>query len=234
VRGPLRGWLSDIGADDVDVLIIVQILCEFIENSFEHGYRSTNAGRIDVEVSLDDQGLIHASVTDRGKWKAPSADPGLRGRGLMLADALATDSRITGSDSGTTASITHRLNRPARIVTDPNVIPVAESPSTSEFSIEIVEDRLLVTGDVDNATAPTLGTHIARQSRSGTYPLTVDLSAVTHMGSSGLRVLAEALERARQHGTALSLVAPPGSPAHHVLILVGLPLAGQTVVNGVE
>ena len=234
VRGPLRVWLSDIGADDIDVLIIVQILCEFVENSFEHGYRSLNTGRIDVTATLDDQGLVHASVTDRGAWKAPSSDPGMRGRGLMLADALATDSRIVGSDGGTTASITHRLARPARIVTDPNVIPMAESPSTLEFSIEIVDDCLLVRGDVDNATAPTLSTQIARQSRSGTYPLTVDLSAVTHMGSSGLRVLAEALERARQHGTALGLVAPPGSPAHHVLILVGLPLAGETVANGVE
>jgi anti-anti-sigma factor len=234
VRGLLRVWLSEIGADDVDVLIIVQILCEFVENSFEHGYRSLSTGRIDVTATLDDQGLVHASVTDRGKWKAPSADPGMRGRGLMLADALATDSRIVGSDSGTTASITHRLTRPARIVTDPNVIPIAESPSNSEFSSEIIDDRLLVRGDVDNATAPTLGNQIARQSRSGTHPLTVDLSAVTHMGSSGLRVLAEALEHARQHGTALGLVAPPGSPAHHVLILVGLPLAGETVANGVE
>jgi anti-anti-sigma factor len=234
VRGPLREWLSDIGADDVDELIIVQILCEFIENSFEHGYRSTTTDRIDVEARLDDQGLVHASVTDRGQWKPPSADPGMRGRGLMLADALATESRIVGSDTGTTASITHRLTRPARIVTDPNVIPLAEPPSTSEFSIEIADDALLVRGDVDNATASTLATQISRQSRSGTHPLTVDLAAVTHLGSSGLRVLAEALERARQHGTALGLVAPPGSPAHHVLILVGLPLAGETVANGVE
>jgi len=41
VRAALRAWLSVIGADDMDVLIIVQIICEFVENSFEHGYRST-------------------------------------------------------------------------------------------------------------------------------------------------------------------------------------------------
>jgi len=201
VRRPLRVWLSDIGADDVDVMIIVQILCEFVENSFEHGYGSATAGRIDVEATLDDQGQVHASVTDRGHWKTPSADPGMRGRGLMLADALASDSRIVGGDTGTIASITHRLTRPARIVTDPNVIPVAEPPSASEFSTDIVDDTLLVRGDVDNATAPTLGSQIARKSRSGTYPLNVDLSAVTHLGSSGLRVLAEALERAVAAGT---------------------------------
>ena len=110
-------------------MILVQILCEFVENSFEHGYRSTAAGPIDVEATLDGHGMVHASVSDRGQWKAPSADPGMRGRGLMLADALATESRIVGSDSGTTASITHRLCRPARIVIDPNVVPVTERPA---------------------------------------------------------------------------------------------------------
>jgi anti-anti-sigma factor len=234
VRVPLRAWLADIGADEVDVLIIVQILCEFVENSFEHGYQSAPAGRIDVEATLDGQGMVHASVTDRGQWKTPSADPGMRGRGLMLADALATESRIVGGDSGTTASIAHRLSRPARIVIDPNVVSVAEPPATQEFSTEIVDDRLVVTGDVDNATAPALGTQIARKSRSGTYPLTVDLSAVTHLGSAGLRVLAEALEHARRHRTELALVAPPGSPAHHVLMLVGLPLATEVVADRVE
>ncbi len=234
VRGPLRTWLADIGADDVDVMIIVQILCEFVENSYEHGYRSSTADRIEVEATLDEQGHVHASVTDHGQWKAPSSDPGMRGRGLMLADALATDSRIAGTDSGTVASITHRLSRPARIVTDANVLPVAELPYIPEFAAEVVGDRLMVRGDVDNATAPTLATQIARQSRSGTYPLTVDLSAVTHLGSTGLRILAEALERSHQHGTELGLIAPPGCPAHHVLILVGLPLAGRTIANRVD
>ena len=117
---------------------------------------------------------------------------------------------------------------------DPNVVPVSEHPASHEFSTEIVDDRLVVTGDVDNATAPTLEAQIARKSRSGTYPLTVDLSAATHLGSSGLRVLAEALERARHHGTELALVAPPGSPAHHVLMLVGLPLTTEAIANRVE
>ncbi len=234
VRGPLRAWLADIGADDVDVMIIVQILCEFVENSYEHGYRSSTADRIEVKATLDEHGHLHASVTDHGQWKTPSSDPGMRGRGLMLANALATESRIAGTDSGTIASITHRLSRPARIVTDPNVLPVVEFPYIAEFATEIVGEHLVVSGDVDNATAPTLDNQIARQSRSGTNPLTVDLSAVTHLGSTGLRILAEALERSHQHGTGLGLVAPPGCPAHHVLTLVGLPLAGQTVANRID
>ena len=235
VRAALRTWLSDIGADDMDVLIIVQIICEFVENSFEHGYRSIPADGIDVEATLDDDGMVHASVTDRGQWKTPPADPGTRGRGLMLADALATESRIVGSDSGTTASITHRLSRPARIVTDPNVVPVAEQASAPDFSAEVVDDGwLVIAGDVDNATAPSLAAQISRQSRSGTFSLNLDLSTVTHLGSSGLRVLSEALERSRQHGTELGFVASPGTPAHHVLMLVGLPVTSEAFADQVE
>jgi anti-anti-sigma factor len=235
VRAALRSWLSVIGADDMDVLIIVQIICEFVENSFEHGYRAAPGDGIDVEATLDDDGMVHATVTDRGQWKTPSADPGMRGRGLMLADALATESRVVGSDTGTTASITHRLSRPARIVTDPNVAPVAERTNAPEFSAAVVGDGFLViTGDVDNETAPSLAAKISRQSRSGTFPLSLDLSPVTHMGSAGLRVLAEALERSRQHDTELGLIAPPGTPAHHVLMLVGLPVVSEAVADPVD
>jgi anti-anti-sigma factor len=235
VRAGLRAWLSAIGADDMDVLIIVQIICEFVENSFEHGYRSTPGDGIDVEATLGDDGMVHATVTDRGQWRTPSTDPGMRGRGLMLADALATESRVVGSDTGTTASITHRLNRPARIVTDPNVASLTERTNAPEFSTAVVEDgSLVITGDVDNETAPSLAAQISRQSRSGTFPLSVDLARVTHLGSAGLRVLAEALERSRQHDTELGLIAPPGTPAHHVLMLVGLPVVSEAVADRVD
>jgi len=235
VRTPLRSWLSAIGADDLDVMIIVQIISEFVENSFEHGYRSTAADGIDVEATLDDHGMVHASVTDRGHWKTPSADPGMRGRGLMLADALATDSRVVGGDSGTSASITHLLSRPARIVTEPNVVPAAEQIIAPEFSVEVVGDgHLVIAGDVDSAAAPTLEARISRQSRSGVTSLRIDLSSVTHMGSAGLRVLAEALERSRQRGTAIDFIAPPGSPAHHVMMLVGLPVVTEAVPDRVD
>ena len=179
--------------------------------------------------------MVHATVTDRGQWKTPSSNPGMRGRGLMLADALATASHVVGSDTGTTASITHRLSRMARIVTDPNVVPVVDRTNASEFAAVVVEDGyLIITGDVDNETAPSLATQISRQSRSGTFPLTVDMEQVTHMGSAGLRVLAEALERSRQHDTELWLIAPPSTPAHHVLMLVGLPVVNEAIADRVD
>ena len=74
----------------------------------------------------------------------------------------------------------------------------------------------MVSGDVDSNTASTLDRQIAVESRSGIAPLTVDLTAVTHLGSAGVSALGAARERARRQGSEFVLVAPPGSPAHAV------------------
>jgi anti-anti-sigma regulatory factor len=61
--------------------------------------------------------------------------------------------------------------------------------------------------------------------------LTIDLSAVTHLGSAGVSALSAARDRARRHGGDCVLVAPPGSPAHHVLSLVQIPVIGSLAEN---
>jgi len=65
------------------------------------------------------------------------------------------------------------------------------------------------------------------ESRSGIAPLTIDLSGVTHLGSAGVRAPAAARDRARRQGGDFVLVAPPGSPAHHVLSLVRIPVVSS-------
>jgi anti-anti-sigma factor len=82
----------------------------------------------------------------------------------------------------------------------------------------------VVSGDVDSITAGTLDRQIAVESRSGIAPLTIDLSAVTHLGSAGVSALAAARDRARRQGGDCVLVAPPGSTAHHVLTQVQIPV----------
>jgi anti-anti-sigma regulatory factor len=50
----------------------------------------------------------------------------------------------------------------------------------------------------------------------------MNLGAVTHIGSSGVDVLYEVAEEMRHAGHTMQLVAPVGTPAHHVLGLSGL------------
>lgn len=102
----------------------------------------------------------------------------------------------------------------------------------SEF-VSMIGDagHIIVSGDVDSVTAPTLDRQIAVESRAGIASLTIDLSGVTHLGSAGISALAAARDRARRQGGDCVLVAPPGSPAHHVLSLVQIPVVGAHVEN---
>jgi anti-anti-sigma factor len=233
VRAELREWLSEIGADLDDICDVVHAVSEFVENAIEHGYATTASDRLSkwivVEAALAGDGNLHASVVDQGRWKDyREGEPG-RGRGLAMAEALVNKAQVTHGDGGTTATLTHRLSRPANFITDATVSrSTRPRPVSSEFVSMVGEaGRIVVSGDVDAATASTLDRQIAVESRSGIASLTVDLSGVTHLGSAGISALAAARDRAQTQGGGLVLVAAPGTPAHHVLSLVQMPVANS-------
>lgn len=233
VRARLREWLAEVGAHSDDICDVVHAVSEFVENAFEHGYADELAGGIVIEASLAGDGNLYASVIDQGQWKDYRDGEKGRGRGLAMAEALVSHARITHDPAGTTASVVHRLARPANFVAD-TVISRGTHRRTagSEFVSLIDGDgRIVVCGDVDSTTAPTLDRQIAVESRSGIASLTIDLSGVTHLGSAGVSALAAALDRARSQGGECVLVAPPGSPAHHVLSLVQMPVANGDTDN---
>lgn len=227
VRNRLREWLSDIGADATDISDVVHAVSEFVENSVEHGYPTEVSDGIVVEAALAGDGNLHASVVDRGQWKACREGEHGRGRGLAMAEALVSRSHVTHGAEGTTAELTHLLSRPAKFVTDAVFSHHNTGPREMEHEFVCsVSDagRIVVCGDVDSTTAASMDRQIAVESRSGTASLTIDLTAVTHLGSAGVSALAQACERARRQGGGCVLVAPPGSPAHHVLSLVQIPI----------
>jgi anti-anti-sigma factor len=226
VRARLREWLSAIGADAGDICDVVHAVSEFVENAVEHGYTTEVPDGVVVEAALAGDGSLRASVIDHGQWKDHREGERGRGRGLAMAEALVSEAQITHDAGGTTATLTHRLWRPANFITDATVSrSTHQRPVNSEF-VSLVGDtgRIVVSGDVDITTASTLDRQIAVESRSGIASLTIDLSGVTHLGSAGVSALAAARDRARTQGGEFVLVAPPGSPAHHVLSLVQMPV----------
>ena len=233
VRARLREWLSEIGADSADISDVVHAISEFVENAVEHGYATEVSDGVVVEASLAGDGNLHASVIDRGQWKDyPEGEQG-RGRGLAMAEALVSQAHVKHGAGGTTASLTHRLSRTANFVTDTLVSRATYQRAIDCEFVALVPDagRIVVSGDVDSTTASTLDRRIAVESRSGIAPLTIDLSAVTHLGSAGVSALAAARDRARRQGGDCVLVAPPGSPAHHVLSLAQIPVVSGDAEN---
>jgi serine phosphatase RsbU (regulator of sigma subunit)/anti-sigma regulatory factor (Ser/Thr protein kinase)/anti-anti-sigma regulatory factor len=233
VRSRLRGWLSEIGADADDISDVVHAISEFVENAVEHGYATEVPDGVVVEASLSGDGNLHAAVIDRGQWKDHREGEQGRGRGLAMAEALVSDALITRGDNGTTASVTHRLTRPANFVTDTIVSrAINRRAIDNEFVSRVREaGHIVVSGDVDSTTASTLDRQIAVESRSGIAPLTIDLSRVTHLGSAGVSALAAARDRARRQGGDCVMIAPPGSPAHHILSMVQIPVVSDDSAN---
>jgi anti-sigma B factor antagonist len=80
---------------------------------------------------------------------------------------------------------------------------------------------LAVEGELDLSSIPLLAQHIDGQVTPEQEALTLDLSEVTFMDSSGLRLLIELNERAEREGWSLSLIAPAHESANLVLRMTG-------------
>ena len=228
VRNRLRRWLGDIGAGSTDTLFVTHAMSEFLENAARHAYHSADVATGEVGARRDDDGGVRAALRHHGRWQ-----PAVRhiaptySHGLTMAAAFVNDTAVTHDDSGTTATLVHRLSHRAHIVTEPNPRgPGTDArPRTRDFSIHISgRGHLVVHGDVDSATAPHLDARIDTESHAGSTDLTVDLTDVTHLGSAGVAALHQANDRASRQGTSLTLIAPAGSAAQHVLALANLPV----------
>jgi anti-sigma B factor antagonist len=75
-------------------------------------------------------------------------------------------------------------------------------------------------GDLDLDSEPEAREAIAAAERTAGSRMVVDLSAVTFMGSCGVRMLLETADRARSEGRELLII--PGAAADKVLALTGV------------
>jgi anti-sigma regulatory factor (Ser/Thr protein kinase) len=104
IRQQLAEWLRGASVPEslgADIVLVVNEACT---NSVEHAYRGREPGMVRVEAALDD-GHIHVQVADSGSWKTPPADPGTRGRGLLLMRALSERVDLDGTAKGTTVAM---------------------------------------------------------------------------------------------------------------------------------
>ena len=108
VRHQLTAWLRSAGVPESLIADIVLVVNEACSNSAEHAYRGLPPGTMCVEAELDDR-HIHVKVADTGSWKTPPADPGTRGRGLLLMRTLSEHVDLDGTAEGTTVGMRFAL-----------------------------------------------------------------------------------------------------------------------------
>lgn len=226
-RKALDGWLYDLGARAEDVILLRHAIGELVTNAVEHAYDGT-PGAVRIRAECTGRGGVEIEVADDGHWREPWQPTEDRGRGLAMASDFADDLHVETGPRGTTATVRHRLTRPARLLSPGEVTP---SPALSDLpNLLLILDqpseghpRIRLDGPVDTATAEQLREELVVRTRGGTTPLTVDLTGVTHLSSAGVAVLYEAEARTDSPGRPFLLYAPPGSPAQHVMAMVALP-----------
>lgn len=223
LRRELEEWLTELGVGDADIASIEIAVVEAATNSVEHAYPE-GGGTVRVEGQLDGQGRICMTITDRGSWRNAPADPGHRGRGLLMMRGCMDTVEIDDSADGTTLLLDRRLRREP-VVSPATVAGTSATPRPSAMTVTLTttaEPRIALGGPIDLSTAEDLRRELWSASRGGALPLVVDLAAVTHLGSAGIHVLYDFVEDMTADGPGLRFVVPPGSPARHAIVLSDL------------
>lgn len=224
LRRRLEAWLEGLGASEADVVSIELAVLEAVTNSVEHAYPA-GGGRVQVEGVLDGEGRACMTVLDQGTWRPADADPGVRGRGLLMMRGCMDTVEIEHSVEGTTLLLDRTLRQPP-VVGQPSLSGGApHGPDLTEVTVTTTgsaEPRVAVRGPVDISTVEELRRQLWSAGRGGALPLTVELGDVTHLASAGVQLFYEFAEEMTAGGRKLELVAPAGCPARHALALSGL------------
>jgi serine/threonine-protein kinase RsbW len=101
-RRHLTRWAGDAGISTDTVEDIALASYEALTNAAEHAYADGD-GDVDLSAGFLMGGLFRVTVRDHGRWLTP-ADPGYRGRGLMMMNGL-TD--CTGFEIGEWGTVVH-------------------------------------------------------------------------------------------------------------------------------
>ena len=103
VRAALAAGLDPARGADLELAVH-----EVLANAHEHGNGADPCRPIDVEVVAEPSGWLQVHVRDAGVGGAPAAvaaEPGTRGRGLVLAAGLVDRLVVEATSSGTSVTL---------------------------------------------------------------------------------------------------------------------------------
>jgi PAS domain S-box-containing protein len=108
IRHRLAAWLRAATIPERTIADIVLAVNEAVANSIEHAYRGHKPAKVRVEGE-NDGARVHVRIIDKGSWKPAPAEPGVRGRGLLLIRAVSDWLEMECTPSGTTVNMSFHL-----------------------------------------------------------------------------------------------------------------------------
>jgi anti-sigma regulatory factor (Ser/Thr protein kinase)/anti-anti-sigma regulatory factor len=226
-RAELSGWLDTLQPREIDRQAVLHAMSEVVANAVQHAYAGPGADHrgLSVTACLGPDGIVDVVVRDRGTWEDGDDRAG---RGLAIAGGLVdrmTVVRGGPTPGGTEVTLSHSVSRDAHLLHTPPGTPAPPPAVEVPARLDASLGHLAASGPLDWDNSDALRAALLTATRAGLADADVDLADVTHLASAAVLALFEARARARRHGAELVLVAPAGTPAQHVLEVVGVPYA---------
>jgi anti-sigma regulatory factor (Ser/Thr protein kinase) len=222
-REELGTWMEELRASPMDQMSVIHATAELITNAVEHG-GSEDDGQIEVHARLGSDGVVRVEVLDHGSWQVPS-DDFERGRGLAMAAGLVDHLGVSIGPFGTRALLQHRLSRPVSI--DDSRPAGRTGSTTGPVQVEhTAPHEVALRGDFGHDDVDRVAAEIMVASRGGTIGLSLDLTGVTEISTSAVRLLVDltSVNRAVGMFTAdIDMTASAGSTTQRTLDIAGVP-----------
>lgn len=105
-RAALHAWLASLPWPEDVAQDLVFAASEAVANCIDHAYAEPCTAPDAIvllarEIPDDDRICVEVTVTDRGRWRDPPADPRFRGRGIAMMRALTEAVSVRHDDDGT-------------------------------------------------------------------------------------------------------------------------------------
>jgi anti-anti-sigma factor len=224
VRRAVLAWSVTAALPDDTVEDLQLAVGEALANAVEHAYRDQPPGECAYTLTWSPDGSVDVRVQDYGNWRPIPADPGFRGRGLMLIGELADDVTVERAAGGGT-TVRFRVAVRVRQLEGGDGARRADTQHTG-VPAELVrspDGGLAISGELDLASATAVRPSLlAAVAASGPARVDLDLRGVSYLASAGLGLLLEAAEGARSGGGRLWVLVEPGGSAARILELAGL------------
>ena len=160
VRRAVLAWASMAALPEDTVEDLQLTLGEALANAVEHAYRDQPAGACAYTVARLPQGAVDVRVEDFGHWRPVPADPGFRGRGLMLIRRLAEEVVVEPTPGGGTTirfRVPARSGRPEGLGHRHRQSPALDAAVAGAQLIRAEDGTLRLSGELDLASAEAVG-----------------------------------------------------------------------------
>lgn len=218
MRQALARWLAHLAASAEESADLILAASEAATNSMVHAY-GLREGTVEVEATEENLNVT-VTVRDSGSWRTRETAGG--GRGLLLMRELVESCEVVAGPQGTEVRLQRRLGRPmepslSEVRLPADVLTHADPDSALPDSDVIAVVKLADNIDVSNADRVVVT--LANSLRNEQWGLVVDLSALTYLDSSGIRLLFDLRRRLERRRQELWVAVPPDSPVRRVLDL---------------